>query len=72
MPWDDEAEQLTLKVIERFGEGALAGAYRDAAREVTSSDDGTPVAGIPGARWFAGDDVLRAYKARLRALLTTH
>ena len=77
--WEDEAEQLTLEVVNRLGDAALSGAIKQAlsdmqrdgeqcnppdwVKEVTAGGD---------ARFYSGEGYLQAYKTRLRMLLTTH
>lgn len=75
--WDDEAEQLTLQVIDRLGERAVAGALDQACNEierdgaVLAAGDAEAIA-TPDGRVFAGRELIQAYKTRLRALLTIH
>ena len=77
MAWDDEAERLTLEVV---AQTALDGVYAEAIDDVQrrgievvavepESFPGALLALASGPRMFAGDQVLGAYKARLRSLL---
>ena len=78
MIWDDEAERLTQQVSTRLGAAALRGALSKACSDV-QRDGHVDVEALleqhkrSGLAMVALDEPwLRAYKARLRALLTTH
>ena len=70
MAWDDEAEELTLKAVDRLGKDSIDDVWEQVAGDLVRGDDARP-AGTE-AQSFAGPDALRAYKARLRELLKTH
>ncbi len=79
MGWDDEAERLTLEVVARLGETALGGVLAQAVSEMLRDGEQCvppdwvkEITAGGDARFYSGPDMLRAYKARLRGLLTTH